>query len=105
MQHLILCSLFVMEYSQVYMDQLELVFWLLVHLQFMYLQYNVNLRIVVHTYILYIIIYTYVVKTILGHPWGAKICTVPVQRFGIALILVNFIGLNPIEYVQGHTGG
>ena len=42
-------SLFVMQYSRVYMDQLELIFWLLVHLQFMYLQY-MYLSIVVHTY-------------------------------------------------------
>ena len=41
------------------MDQLELVFQLLVRLQFMYLQYNVYLSIVVHTYIyIYIYIYT-----------------------------------------------
>ena len=39
------------------MDQLELVFWLLVHLQFMYFQYieyNVYLSIVVHTNIVFI---------------------------------------------------
>ena len=35
------------------MYQLELVFWLLVCLQFMYLQYNVYLSIVVHTNIVF----------------------------------------------------
>ena len=53
------------------MDQLELVFQLLVHLQFMYFQYNMYLSIVVRTNIS---------KTILGHPswralpasWGVK---------------------------------
>ena len=53
---------------------MDLVFWLLVCLKFMYFQYNVYLSIVVHTNI---IIYTHV---ILGHPswwalptsWGVK---------------------------------
>ena len=54
MQHLVLYySLFILQYSWVYMDQLELVFRLLVHLQLMYLQYNVYLSIVVRTYIIY----------------------------------------------------
>ena len=34
------------------MDQLELVFQLLVYLQFMYLQYNMYLSIVVHTHMI-----------------------------------------------------
>ena len=44
------------------MDQLELVFWLLVRLQFMYFQYNMYLHvsIVVHTNIVYIYIYIYI---------------------------------------------
>ena len=44
-----LYSLFVLQYSWVYMYQLELVFRLLVRLQFMYFQYNVYLSIVVRT--------------------------------------------------------
>ena len=35
------------------MDQVKLVFQLLVHLKFMYFQYNMYLSIVVHTKILY----------------------------------------------------
>ena len=47
------------------MYQLELVFQLLVRLQFMYLQYNVYLSIVVRTYI---IIYTHVIQNNLRTP-------------------------------------
>ena len=58
------------------MYQLELVFRLLVRLQFMYFQYNVYLRIVVRTnivYIIYIYIYMHMIQTILGHPsWWAS---------------------------------
>ena len=62
-------SLFVLQYSWVYMDPLELVFQLLVRLQFMYFQHNVYLSIVVRTNI-YINMWS---KTILGHPsWGIK---------------------------------
>ena len=53
------------------MDQLELVFRLLVRLQFMYLQYNVYLSIVVCTYIyiyIYIYIYTHVTQNNLRTP-------------------------------------
>ena len=49
------------------MDQLELVFRLLVHLQLMYLQYNVYLSIVVRTYI-NIYIYTHVIQNNLRTP-------------------------------------
>ena len=49
------------------MDQLELVFRLLVRLQFMYLQYNAYLSIVVRTYI-YIYIHTHVTQNNLRTP-------------------------------------
>ena len=62
-----LYSLFILEYSLVYMYQLELVFRLLVRLQLMYLQYNVYLSIVVRTYI-YIYIYTHVIQNNLRTP-------------------------------------
>ena len=49
-----LYSLFILQYSSVYTDQLELVFRLLVRLQFMYFQYNVYLSIVVRTNIVFL---------------------------------------------------
>ena len=52
-----LYSLFVLQYPSVYMDQLELVFRLLVRLQFMYFQYNVYLSIVVRTNIVFFYIH------------------------------------------------
>ena len=60
------------------MDQLELVFQLLVHLQFMYLQYNVYLSIVVHTNI-----------TILGYPsWDVKI-PIHWEQFSLVYIRIH----------------
>ena len=51
------------------MDQLELVFWLLVRLQFMYFQYNVYLSIVVRTNIVFFLyIYTQVIQNNLRTP-------------------------------------
>ena len=49
------------------MDQLELVFQLLVRLQFVFFQYNMYLSIVVHTNIVYII-YTHVIQNNLRTP-------------------------------------
>ena len=54
------------------MDQLKLVFRLLVRLQFMHFQYNVYLSIVVRTNIVYTYIYTHVIQNNLRTP--------PVQR-------------------------
>ena len=62
-----LYSLFVLQYSSVYMDQLELVFRLLVRLQFMYFQYNVYLSIVVRTNIVFFI-YTHMIQNNLRTP-------------------------------------
>ena len=71
-------SLFVLQYSWVYMYQLELVFRLLVRLQFMYFQYNAYLKHCgAHKHSLYTRTWS---KTILGHPswralpasWGVK---------------------------------
>ena len=66
MQHLVLytVNLFILQYSRVYMDQLELVFQLLGQ---MYLQYNVHLSIVVCTYYI-IYIYMHVIQNNLRTP-------------------------------------
>ena len=80
----ITCSiwyLFILQYSWVYMDQLELVFWLLVCLQFT--QYSVYLSIVVRTNIVFfiIIIYMHMIQNnlrtpqLVGKPtsWGTSL--------------------------------